>query len=123
MLAPNIKRVGYNPIERLGDHGKVGRVLEDLEGGGIHIEAILKEEADSHPWEAPQPLNPVPYSQYYFPNQLGAAAAAASSSLHHHLMRTKSLPFTTLTSGNHNSELDHRAAFSFPTLFSPSIWK
>ena len=63
MLAGNINGVRENPVERLGDHGKIGGVLKKLESRRVDIETVLEEEVNRHPWKAPETLNPIPQSE------------------------------------------------------------
>lgn len=58
MLASDVNGIGEDAIEGLGNHGKIGGALKDLKGGGVHAEAILEEEIDTHPWKTPEPLHP-----------------------------------------------------------------
>lgn len=63
MLAGNINGIRENPVKRLGDHGKIGGILKKLKSRRVHIEAILEEEVNRHPWKATETLNPIPQSK------------------------------------------------------------
>lgn len=63
MLVRNVDGVRNEAVEGLGDHGKVGGVLEELKRGGVHIEAILEKEVHRHPRKAPKALHPEPKPQ------------------------------------------------------------
>lgn len=60
VLAGDIEGIGEEAIKGLGDHGEVGGVLKDLEGGWIQTEAVLQEEHYPHPWVAPHSLHKEP---------------------------------------------------------------
>lgn len=57
MLATEVDGVGEEAVEGLADHGEVGGVLEELEGGGGDGEGVLEEEVEGHPREAAEALD------------------------------------------------------------------
>jgi len=56
--------IGQEAKERLGDHGKVGGGLEDLQRGGGDAHAVLEEEIDAQPREEPEALHPEPHPDH-----------------------------------------------------------
>lgn len=60
MLVGDIDGIRNEAIKRLANHRKIGRILEKLKSGRVHIEAILEKKDDREPWEAPESLNPIP---------------------------------------------------------------
>lgn len=81
MLAPYVERIRENTVKRLCNHGEVGSVLKDLKSGWLHIEGILEEKVNSHPWETSQSLHQKTHSKHNLLDQL----AAAASILYYHL--------------------------------------
>lgn len=41
MLAEKVEGIGEEAIERLGQHRKIGGVLEELQSGGLHPQSVL----------------------------------------------------------------------------------
>lgn len=58
MLAGDVNGIRNETVERFTDHGKISGVLEELESRRVDMEAIFQEKVDSHPWKAPETLNP-----------------------------------------------------------------
>ncbi|KAM1720912.1 hypothetical protein TB2_022073 [Malus domestica] len=74
MSTRNIKSIREDSIQGLGRHGKVTRMLHELQCGGMHLEIVSHVEVQSQPWKAPETLHPVPKStqkQHLLPTQLG----------------------------------------------------
>ena len=59
-MASDVKGVGKEAVDGFGDHGEVGGDQQKLKGGRVHLETVLEEEVDPHPWQTPQPLYPEP---------------------------------------------------------------
>lgn len=78
MLAEDVNGVGDDAVDGFGDHGKIGGVQEELEGGGVDLETVLEEEIHRHPWKTTHPLHPKPKTQQQFPHCLTSPDSAAT---------------------------------------------
>lgn len=58
--ATNIQSIREYSIQGFGDHGKVPRVLHQLQSRGMEIKVMGHVEVEGQPWEAPKTLNPIP---------------------------------------------------------------
>ena len=63
VLASDVDGVGNDAVQGFSDHGEIGGALEELEGGRGGVKAVLEEEVDGSPWEAPEPLHTEPQPQ------------------------------------------------------------
>ena len=50
VLARNVNSIRNDTIERLTNHGKISRVLKELESRRVHMKPIFQKEINSHPW-------------------------------------------------------------------------
>lgn len=63
MLAGNVNGIRENPVERLGNHRKIGGILKKLKSRRVDIEAVLEEKVNRHPRETTETLNPISQSE------------------------------------------------------------
>ncbi|RRT53212.1 hypothetical protein B296_00008331 [Ensete ventricosum] len=57
---PDVEGIRDDTQERLGHHGEVPSVLNQLKCGRAKVEGMNQVEVEGQPWEAPETLHPVP---------------------------------------------------------------